>query len=774
MTGFLSHPMRFFGDRSWRVFGPRRCAQPCPSLDKTETGADPILRFHLSQTASVFLHCESAGGKDRGWVHDFENLTGGRAASGRSAEPRHSGLASRIYGGRSSIGLVVFVAVLTGVICASTFAQSQKSAPSARVPLARYVPASAKLFVAVRGLGEVNDALDRAHAWQLLSLFSGVPTTETGKPFNLREAIVNFLGPHASIDVDELLRLDAGLVATSWSALGSAVWLVRTTDDTTLDRWFPPEGRVGAAAMRELRCFRTRDGMIVCSRDKAIAMSRRWTDNSPMREILSVMGGGAKDVLDGSDTFRDLMAYLPPDYLAVAYWATDGPAAQHQNTPSPWWPTLDRGVLALYEGEGRIDVAIRASLAAPHQKPRLSPAAVDRLLRLPRTTLYATTTTVELGDAYVAATTGRPSGVLARYLTLLSGIQRGITVSAEVEPRFGPHVNFVWGQDLSEDGSSPHVAAMIECSDVTTAREYARKFAGRLMRLFRLVDSTEPSDDLRIQETRHLGVPISYVTLAARAGVTRLPPVKLLAGLEPAWAVWDGWLIVALHRAHIEHILDAQFGLTPTLAGVRDVSDLQRQSTAWGVLSVAQASLAADVLDRWLEAYEAGSPSLLDPSWWTRRRPAATRHRLQLGISMKIVQEPGVVVVTRVHPRTPAMGHLIARDRVVGIDGQLLSLHSPNSDLRKRWSESKAEPGPVLRLQRDGTIKDVVVPKKIDLTTDSEIMVNPADAVRELAALAKTLQFASFAVHASDEQHYSARLSLRFAPAHVTNASGER
>ncbi len=642
------------------------------------------------------------------------------------------------------------------------------------VPFAQYVPASTRLFVTVRGLGEVNDALDRAHAWHLLPVFSGVSTTGAGKPFDLRKAITDFLGPHASVDVDELLRLDVGLTATSWSALGSAVWFVHVPDDSTLDRWFPPEGRVDAAAMRGMRCFRTKDGMIVCSRERTIAMSRRWTGRTLMRETIRMMGGPAGEGLDRSDTFRDLMVYLPHDHLAVAYWVADSPVREGQSTPLPWWPAIERAVVALYEGEGRIDVAIRASLAAPHHKPRLSQAAVDQLLRLPRTTLYATTTTIDLGDAYEAATASQQSGVLRRYLALLRGIQHGLTISTDVGRLFGPHVIFVWGQDLREDSSSPHAAILVECSEVASAREYARQFAGRVLQLLRIVDPAEPSNGLKIEETRHLGVPISYVPLAARAKATRLPFVQLLADFEPAWAVWDGWLIVALHRAHIEHILDAQFGLAPTLAGVRDVADLRRQSAAWGVLSVVQASLAADVLARWLEVYEAGSPSLLDPSWWRSSSPSMTEHRLPLGVGMKIVQESGVVVVTKVYPNTPATGRLMVGDRIIGIDGQLLSLQSPNTDLRQRWSASITEPGPVLRVQRDGNVMDVALLKKADSAGLSDVGINPADAVRELTSLAKALQFASFAVHSSDGEHYSARLSLRFAPAGVTNASGDR
>jgi len=512
--------------------------------------------------------------------------------------------------------------------------------------------------------------------------------------------------------------------------------------------------------------------MIVCSHDTTVAMSRRWTGGSLMRETMSVMDGDSAGVLEHSRTFKSLMSPLRAGYLAIAYWTADDSASPSRGGPSLLWPAKNQTLMALYEGEGRIDVAVRGSLATPRKKPRLSQAAVERLLHLPRTTLYAATTTIDLASTYKAAS--REPTVLRRYLTLLRGIQRGISNDPEEDLKFGPHVIFAWGQDLTEEGLSPQVAFMIECSDETTGRDYARRFATRVMRLFRLIDADKGPEAIQINETRHLGVPISHVPLATHANTARLPLIKLLAGLQPAWAVSDGWLIVALDRAHLENILEAQSGLTPTLAGVRDVRALYQSSSPWGVLSVAQASLAADVLEGWVAAHNAGSPSLLDPSWWTKHRPSAPSRRLQLGIGMQIVQESGVVAVTTVHPRTPADGRLNPGDRILGIDGQLLSLESPNSDLRKRWFASTVQPGPKLRVLREGKITEVAVPKKIAPADSSDGGVNPADAVRELASLAKALRFASFAVQSTDENHYSARLSLRFAPAQVSNSSSDQ
>ena len=169
----------------------------------------------------------------------------------------------------------------------------------------------------------------------MLPLLAGGAATDAGKPFDLRGAITSFLGPHVSIDVGELLQSEVGVVAPSWSELGSAVWLIRIADEATLDRWFPASRRVGGTAARGVRSFRTRDGMIVCESEGIIAMSRRWRDNSLLRETMRLMVGDSAGVLDRDEVFRGLIAYLPHDYLAGAYWARDDDLAAGAVKSSP-------------------------------------------------------------------------------------------------------------------------------------------------------------------------------------------------------------------------------------------------------------------------------------------------------------------------------------------------------------------------------------------------------------------------------------------------------
>ncbi|UCC28975.1 MAG: hypothetical protein JSU86_12315 [Phycisphaerales bacterium] len=589
----------------------------------------------------------------------------------------------------------------------------------------------------------------------------------------MKSAVPTLLGLPASIGPEKLMQSDMAVVAHSWSQLGGAVWLVHILNEAVLDRWFPPSRRTKSGTNRGVPFFRTEDGLTVCWRGRTVALSRAWGPDSLLYETMNLMAGEGGDVLERSTAYRELMAYLPVGYPALAYLARHETLSADAAKPSPWWPVLDRAVVGLYEGEGRINVAVRASLAAPHHKPKLARTAINRLLRLPQTTLFALATTIDFDQAYAAAAASPQRGVLGRYLTFLAAVAEAPDAPPGNRPHLGPHAIVAWGQDLRESGSTPQVAIMIECRDGRAVRDHTRHIADKMIQLVRAVDPAKIDNGLTIQESKHLSVPILHVPLKAYAERSELRLLRLLANTEPAWTVWNGWLIFALGRDHIERIVEAEFGLAPTLATVPDMRALDRRPGERSVLSIIRAGLATNVLDQWLAAHEAGSPSLLDPSWWARGSPSTPQRPPRLGIGMKIVQEPGVVSVARVYPDTAAEGRLRPGDRILGIGGHLLSLTSPNADLRKRWADSTVKPGPTLRVQRGGTAIDVVLPKKEDIRV-THLRINPADAVRELASLGRTLSFASFAVNVTDERHYSARLSLRFSPAQTSNTSEDR
>ena len=661
---------------------------------------------------------------------------------------------------RAAVGRIVLAALLVLSVTGTSF--SQRPVRGKRpVPFTRYVPASTKLFITVPRLGELNAAFHGAHAWHLLPLIAGSPPRTEGS-FNLREAVNKFLGPQSSVTADDLLKAEIGVVATSWSELGSAVWLVRIEDEKVLDRWFPRNNRVFDRRTKlGVRFIWTKDGVSLCVRDDVVALARRTAGGSMVSAVRSMMNGRPGDTLERSATFQASREHLPARPLAVVHLSKLDESTVPNDGSSLLLPAFSQTVVGLYERSGRIELAISGSVAAPLGKTALSAKAITRVAQLPQTTLFTWATTIDFGQAYASAQ-GPPSATLGRYLTLLAGLGSGHMTASELFGKLGPNVILVWGQDLSDDGGTPQLAVLIECKAPREVRSEARHIAGRLLRMVAeadtVTDGATPSIDLDL----HLGTPILHVPLTEYAAESRFPFAPLLGEVEPAWATAGDWFILALSRDHLERILDAHNGLIPTLDTVRDVAQLVRRRQDRSALAVIQAGLASDVLAGWLKSFEAGHPSLLDPTWWGPRRAVHVDTLEQLGISPLAEQEPGVVLVEMVEDAGPVGGgRLRAKDRIIGVDGYLLDLRNPAADLRRRLAASTTHLAPTLRVLRGEMIMDVPLAGNIGRAQLPELVVKPRDTVRELALVGRTLQVVTLETYSSDELRYLARLSLR-------------
>ena len=137
------------------------------------------------------------------------------------------------------------------------------------------------------------------------------------------------------------------------------------------------------------------------------------------------------------------------------------------------------------------------------------------------------------------------------------------------------------------------------------------------------------------------------------------------------------------------------------------------------------------------------------------------------------MEETAVVVVKSVDKGSAAGGRLAPGDRILGIDGSLLTTDAPLADLAARWKKSRNRAGPTLRIQRGESFADVTVPKSQATERVPRRRIDPAGAVREIAALGRALEFASYAVDVSHTAHYSARVSLRFRSGQVTKANAK-
>ncbi len=648
-------------------------------------------------------------------------------------------------------------------VAGPAYAQAPIAPATRRVPFARYLPSTTNLFVQVHELSEVDEALSRAHAWRFLPLVAGA-TIANAETTSLRAATTKLLGPRSSITIDDLSTAEMGVVVPSWSNIDSATWFVRIPDQEILDRWLPQDGQRATRTAAGVRFFRTPGGVFVWLRDDVAVLGHTVGKGSVLREVVALMRGAGGSTLAESTEYRMLTSQLPARPLAVAYVAPSAPEPPAEVRSSLWWPAIERAAVGMYEGGGRLDFALRASLRAPHGKERLSRMAVRRLLRLPQTTLLAAALTVDFEQAVGQARSGSSSGNLARYLTTLEALRGPASARPQPPPRIGPNVIVAWGQDLGEHGGTPQVALMVEGAPSRALRDETTRVAQNLLQLLSMIDPADESFQPKIKKRVHLGTEILSVPLADYAEHSRFPVVRLFKNLEPSWATVGNWLVVALTRQQLERILDAQNGLLPTLSAARDVRGLDRRTSESMMLAMARAGLATDVLSRWLKDFEAGKTSLLDPLWWRPAQKPEELERQQLGVHLEARPGTGTVIASLSPQASTADGPLQPGDVILAVDGHVLDLNDPHTDLRERLTQSTAKPGPTLRVQRGTTALDVPLPRSQRIARTKAPALEPADAVRELIALGQTLQFAVFTVQATQPEDYSAHLTLRFAP----------
>jgi hypothetical protein len=498
-------------------------------------------------------------------------------------------------------------------------------------------------------------------------------------------------------------------------------------------------------------------------------MARRWGSGSLFDRTMRLfpdMTRGGTPTLSESQSFHELVAYLPSQPLAIVYVATERGDSAKLVSPSPWFPRLDRAAVGLYEGRGRLEVALRGHVRAPHHQPVLTDKVHDRLLQLPQDSLLAVATTIDLEQAYRSAATAgeRPGGVLGRYLARLIH-RRPADAEQPAADILGPHVLVCWGQNLGDGGTTPQLAFLIQASNESAALGLVDRVAAGLLDVIGTLDGRPGDRSLAIVDRRYLGEAIHSIPLADYAAHARTPLIQLASRLEPSWTTSHGWLIVALTREHLERILDAQTGLSPTLAFVPDVRTTVRKPGDRTVVALAQPDLTTGLLQKWLNAHAAGTPSFLDPVWW---RPSEVPGSAVGGLSeMKTQNMPqlGAVVVEEVNPRGRFHTRLQPDDWILGVNGRLLSLTNPAAELESRLRDPRTDEAVTLRVHRGDAAIDVTIPPVPKPTGISPLTFQPAEVVAELILIGRALQFASFESTTSDEEHYSARISLRFTPA---------
>ncbi len=635
-------------------------------------------------------------------------------------------------------------------------------------PITRWVPASTKLFIRVRELDKVDASLQRTHAWQLLPLIAGQPIN-TNRSFLIRDALVNFLGIASSANSEALAKSEIGIVATSWLELPHAVWIVKLPGANVLEEWFPIATRVGDREIGLAKLFRTRTGLSICARGRFVALARRGADQRTLQRIRSLMVGQRSTTkpLSLSTSYRELMTYLPGQDIAHAYFSlssVNATASEPQTSETPTPNQLEgTALVGMFDRGDHIDFTFRLSQTTPTQMTPLADETLERMAKLPSTTIAAIATTFDFAD-YYDRTLARPANSPARrYIQLLQGLGHGTIDQSKLIKSLGPDVLIVWDSGGHLTAPQLHLAVMVKCPDARQFRTEFTYLAANLLQVLQIFEPPDSPNEPTLELNRHLGLPYIYVDWQAYSENAKIPTIQQFKQTSPAWTAWGDWFVFALDRDHLERLIDARYGIRDTIDNDAEVNPLSLQKNNTTTAALIRTGLAARFVQTWLG--RAGTPkaSLLASSWWSNNQSTDAKRTSGLGFTAAAQNED--VVVQSVDTHSLAAGLLQVGDRIRGVDGSLLSMTDPVSDLTLRLT-SKTKVSHRLRVQREGQWMEVKLPNlKADRESSRD---NPVDAaiiaLREFARLGQTFQETFIAIHAPSDRTTSAKLTIKLKP----------
>lgn len=628
-------------------------------------------------------------------------------------------------------------------------------------PMERFIPASARCFVHASDLQQLDQALRRTNVAGLVPLLDAAALQSDKFP-DPRTALLQLIAQEQTIGKEDLIGREVAAVAPSWFQLEQAYWLLRVSDPALIDQWFPPERRSQEDETGAMRFFLVQENLVVAIRDDIVALGRRDAGNALLGETMALMADAGGATLEDSDSYKKLVETLPSSPVGLAYLARSEPHEQSMPHLSSWGADFELAAIGLHVQSDRLSVAIRTSPAHPDDQTTVSDYAVEQLLKLPRATLLALATTFEPNHLFEEEASRASANPLERALRALQRFAGDSQSEGGPFSTLGPNLIITWNPNLRGYGTVPQVAVLIECEDPAAVRNEVEAIAERILPILESVYQSEPHTGARIEYSRYFGTKIVQIPMRKHAAKSDYPLIKLLKRATPSFAAVDGWFVFAMSPEHIRKIIRCNNDLSRSWDAVPEIKEACQRYRNSSTLCIAQPGLASGIIERWLRDLDKGAPSLLDPKWWKPTEQSARDKLRRFGIGMKARQRPGVVVIARVYADTAADGRLQPGDRIVGVDGELLSMDRPNADLRRRLLASKTRSGPILRVLRDQALINVQL--VVEEEKDSASRWTPAGILRGLARIGHYANIAVLAAEPDQEDSQSLHLVLQAAP----------
>ncbi len=657
-------------------------------------------------------------------------------------------------------------------------------APTSRpfATLADRLPEEARLFCelvsldellqspAGQGLAEVFDAL-------LRNVHDQSATRPSDQPWQVR--VAGAVGVRSDDAARLLLDGPIALAAEGWSGLGNLILLTRPRDPAALEAALAGQ-RIAEDPPVRVRRYRLEGGHeLACDGAYALVGVPSRLFNRTMS--LWTQGG---NTLATDPLYYQLTSQLPPGTQLTLFIGTPRiPGTDRSVWPAIWaenLPDLDglsAGLLAAPRG---MIVEMVGHIQPEAEAFKSMELSVERLNRLPRSTVAAWTASVDYPDLLQGGPRDN-TGIRGSLASLLAGgWAPGILERRLLNHLVGQSLFIVGRRPIELERDPAPAPASLPATSSAPATAPAEQPTLWLPTIALAVET----DDPHAVETAVQQLAVNLLLQLAPERDPRIIPEPLPGGgelqrleftaplpgggddelfssLSISWAVADRWLIMATDSGWLGEIVAGWRGLSAEIPapGLHEhVRQVQAGGGAAMTVVTVRPRQAAEMTDSWLAYLERRHPDLLSGSWWDALRRRHAGERVQLGFLASRGDGEGLLVEETLEG-TPARNRLMPGDRIVAVDGAPLDHESPADSLRRLLDQREQPDRVILDVRRAGEPLRIELP----LARDDVRPFQPGELLRRLSRLCANVTTARFAGWRPSRNLLHARLEVQFA-----------
>jgi hypothetical protein len=640
---------------------------------------------------------------------------------------------------------IAFALTLLILGSAASFAQRARAEdakpPTSDAPsLAAYVPAAAGLFIEIDRLPSLIGRQQNRTLWMEL-LRSGSPDS----PW--RTLLADAIGGRSENAVLRLFRGQVAAAAPDWLHLSDGILVIANTDAKALRNLVGSDALETAPLLGKVKVVQTRSGLWLATRDGYLVLARERGPGGLFNGAIDLLNGSGTAPLSSRDDFKSRLQNLPGPRDGFAFWS----GLEHIEPPAEegWWPPRTAGALNLLVENQQLSAVLHAATTRTPADPLPPRIVLDRLVKLPQTTLAAYATSLDVRAAFDWIYSLNPPEELRPLWDRIESSLDADKFEAEVVANLGPRCVVFAAANADREDFAPQAGLLIESLDSSAVVDALFGLTERLAAT--LNEGLPEGRRIRVETADYLDTETLTLTWPRTpdAGAPYTLADLLVEHIRPTVASVDGWLVVATSPELVQQIVDARRGFAPHLGDVVKLSahapELRRAVRA----AVIQPALAQGALRMW--------DSLLR----ARRREAAGRARV--AVSFKPDDVPGQVIVADVASNGPSAEKLAPGDGIVACNGVILNLSHADRHLQ-RILASAAPTSPLrLRVRRGESMFDVEIPPLTeDLQSQPTVLSALLARVAPLERISAQVAVAVYAVERPGRDSYYSRLKLDF------------